>query len=168
MSSGEVVTKLTASLASLGYVVTLCLLLARHRIAGAVVIARICWTAGCVAMCLHVAAAFHFYHAWSHALAVEHTAAETAAVVGWNWGGGVWFNYLVLVLWLGDVCWWWTDPAGHQRRRNWITIALQSYLAFIFFNAIVVFESGYLRIAGLAATAVLLAIWWTCRTKPVG
>ena len=52
---------------------------------------------------IHVAIAFRYYHHGSHREAYEQTARETAETVGINWGGGIYFNYLMLVLWAGDA-----------------------------------------------------------------
>src|SRR6185295_17486741 len=61
--------------------------------------ARLFWTVGFAAFLVHVACAFHFYHDWSHAKAYDDTARQTAAVTGWNWGGGLYINYLFAMVW---------------------------------------------------------------------
>ena len=40
----------------------------------------------------------HWEHDWSHAAALEHTANQTQDVVGVHWGGGLYFNYGMLLL----------------------------------------------------------------------
>ena len=111
---------------------------------------RICWTLGCLFFLAHAAAAFHFYHGWSHAAAYAHTAQRTAEVVGIHWGGGLWWNYAFGVVWLADVLW----PRRHPR---WMAIAVHAFLAFMAFNATVVFETGAIRWLGLAATVGLVS-----------
>jgi len=111
------------------------------------------WTLGCLFYLAHVAAAFHFYHHWSHAAAYQHTARRTAEVMGLDWGGGLYWNYAFTLVWLGDVIWMWL----RLRRPRWAGAAVQGFLAFMVFNATVVFETGPIRWLGLAATVGLLS-----------
>src|SRR5579872_5327000 len=64
---------------------------------------RVLFTLGCILLWAHVASAFAFYHHWSHDDAYSRTARETADTVGIDWGGGIYFNYLCLLLWSFDV-----------------------------------------------------------------
>lgn len=112
-------------------------------------LARGCWTLGWLAYVLHVVMAFHFFHGWSHAAAVEHTAR-----VG-GFGAGIWFNHLFTLLWTADVAWWWLAPRSHAARPAWAGIALHAYLAFIVFQATVVFAGGLVRWLGVGLFAVL-------------
>jgi hypothetical protein len=125
------------------------------------------WTAGCVLAWLHVAAAFHFEHHWSQSSAWNQTARETAAVVGLNWGGGIFFNYAFLLAWAFDAGWWWLAPATYARRPNALRWLIDGYLAFIAFNATVVFKTGWLRWLGIAVIVGLLAAAWR-RRRPNG
>jgi hypothetical protein len=114
--------------------------------------ARWLWTAGCMLLWAHVISAFEFVHHWSHDDAYNRTAIETAEKVGLAWGGGIYFNYLFMLLWAGDVVWWWWQPASYAVRSRFVAVPLHAYLAFILFNATVVFKEGWLRYAGLAVT----------------
>lgn len=99
---------------------------------------RIAWTFGFVACVCHVLMAFAFHHHWSHSAALEHTAKQTAAVTGIDWGGGVYFNYIFLAGWGFDVglAWfrsdWWQNAKRYQ-------FAMHVTFAFMMFNATVVF-----------------------------
>lgn len=121
-------------------------------------LARWLWTIGGLFLWLHVACAFEHFHAWSHASALAQTARDTAAVTGFDWGGGLWINYFVMLLWAGDVVWWWLAPLSHQARGRAWEIAWQGGLAFIVFNALVVFKTGPLRWTGLLLSAALLTL----------
>jgi hypothetical protein len=45
--------------------------------------------------------AFHFYHGWSHAEAMEHVRAAA------RFGEGIFVSHLFTLLWTLDVAWWW-------------------------------------------------------------
>ena len=123
--------------------------------------ARLAWTAACVALLVHVACAFHFYHGWSHTSAYVETARQTDEVVGFNWGGGLFINYAVMTLWVADVAWWWLGGLGSYRRRPWpLVAAWHGFLIFIIFNATVVFKDGLTRWAGLIVCLGLCLAGW--------
>ena len=122
-------------------------------------VARGLWTAGCLLLWLHILLVFHFYHDWSHTNAVEHTAQETAAIVGIKFGSGVWFNYVFAAVWTADMVWWHLSPLSYRHRSPWISGLIHFYLAFIIFNATVVFKTGPLRWAGIIATVLLAMLW---------
>jgi len=125
---------------------------------------RVIWALGCCLAWAHVASAFAFYHHWSHDDAYLRTARQTAETVGIDWGGGIYFNYLFLLLWTGDVAWWWLFPAAYRNRPKGFSFFLDGYLAFISFNAIVVFGQGAVRYLGLAATGALCWLVWSHRS----
>jgi hypothetical protein len=111
-----------------------------------------------------VFSAFQFVHQWSQDDAYAHTARETAAKVGIDWGGGLYINYVFIVLWAGDVAWWWLGPASYRRRPRFVAVLLHAFLAFILFNATVIFKEGWLRYAALAAT-IALTLTALCRPE---
>lgn len=116
---------------------------------------RAAWSAACLLLIVHVLAAFHFEHGWSHSAALEHTAEQTARVTGINWGGGLYFNYAFLVLWLVDVAVLWTVSSKiPSRLRRSTDLAC----IFMVFNATVVFGPrwwiGPVIIVGLIAVQV--------------
>ena len=112
------------------------------------------WTFGWLLAAVHVGAAFHLVHDWSHAAAFADTARQTAEQVGWPVGAGVYFNYAFIAVWGADVAWWWFFPAGYRDRSRGWSVAIDGYLAFIAFSATVVFESGLVRWAGVAMTVM--------------
>ena len=88
------------------------------------------------------------------------TARQTDAVVGINWGGGLFINYAVVSLWFADVAWWWFAGLGAYRRRPWmLTLIWHSFLIFIIFNATVVFKDGLTRWIGLLVSLTLCLSW---------
>jgi hypothetical protein len=122
--------------------------------------ARALWTFGCVLFLAHVALAFHQVHHWSHTAAYEHTANQTAALLGprARTGAGLYLNYLFMLIWAADVAWWWlVGLQRYNRRRSWITALIYGFMAFMAFNATVIFAHGAgTRLTGAVLTALLL------------
>ena len=83
---------------------------------GSLKLARLAWTWACVLLFVHVGFAFDGFHHWSHRAACEDTARQTKELVGWNWGGGLFINYIMLLVWLADVLWWWRGFDRHEAR----------------------------------------------------
>lgn len=113
------------------------------------------WTLGCIAYVIHVIAAFHFHHHWSHTEAEAHTAQQTESVVGWRFGAGIWFNHLFTLAWLGDVIWMWIRSKEWFQRPRALSIGWQIFFFFIVFNATVVFEDGLVRWFGLLGCSLV-------------
>ena len=118
---------------------------------------RAAWSAACLLLIMHVLAAFHFEHGWSHAAALKHTAEQTARVTGIDWGGGLYFNYAFLILWALDVGFLWKSPSSvRSTLRRTTDIAC----IFMIFTATVVFGPKWW--IGPVATVGLIAVW-LCR-----
>jgi hypothetical protein len=105
---------------------------------------------GCVLFLAHVVCAFHLYHHWTHAAAYADTAQHTTELTGWNWGGGLYLNYALGLVWLGEVFWAWANPNGCRRRANWMTWTVRGFFWFMIFNGAVVFVPSAIRWYGLA------------------
>ena len=158
MRSGEFLTRSTVWISILAYTIG-CVLFVRRQSFGDRW-ARLAWTTGCAALLAHLICAFQFYHAWSHESAYLDTARQTAAVVAINWGGGLFINYAVAILWTTDIAWWWFAGLGSYRRRPWLlTLLWHSFLIFIIFNATVVFKDGLARWIGLFMCLILILSW---------
>lgn len=118
------------------------------------------WTAGCGLFLLHVISAFHFYHDWSHDAAYRATAKQTAEVIGWNWGGGLYFNYLFTAAWLAEVVVWWAVPGRFANRSRIECWTSHLFFALIMFNATVVFGPSFWKWLGGVACLSLVALAW--------
>jgi hypothetical protein len=161
--TGEWLTRGTIWLALGGYAVGAALmLLARGRLER-LVRARWPWTIGCAFFAAHVVCAFSYYHGWSHGAAYRETARQTGEMTGFHWGGGLFLNYLLGILWLGDVVWWWMMPASFARRPRGLAFAWHGFFFFMVFNGTVVFGSGPVRWFGLLLCGWLVALWWWSR-----
>jgi hypothetical protein len=122
-------------------------------------LARWCWSLAWAAFVVHIAAAFHFYHGWSHADAVRHTEEVS------GFGPGIYVSHLFTLLWTLDVAWWWLAPVSYAVRPAWIGRTLHAFMAFIVFNGTVVYEKGPIRWAGLTMFAVLGGLWLLARAR---
>lgn len=122
------------------------------------------WSAGCVFLWGHAFCAFHFYHHWSHADAVQLTAEQTQAVMGYAYGNGIWFSYLLLAIWLGDVVQLWLRR-GDASNPVWgyFSYGVHAYAFFILFNGTVVFEEGVVRWGGVIGTLWIARLAWRYR-----
>ncbi len=164
MSRGELLTKLTIWLALGGYAVGAAELLIAGREPRWRNNARWAWTFGCALLLAHIYCAFRYYHHWSHTAAYLETARQTREVMNFNWGGGIFVNYLFAVAWCGDVLWWWLGRESYERRSHLLTAAWHAFFAFMIFNGAVVFVSGPARYAGLALCAGLGILWWITKS----
>ncbi|MEQ2006673.1 MAG: hypothetical protein ABMA26_07740 [Limisphaerales bacterium] len=119
---------------------------------------RLVWLAGAVLLLVHLIAAFHFKHGWSHAAAYVDTARQTREVTGLDWGGGVYLNYLLVIVWLADAASRWKPNLIVQPpvlRRS-----LAAFYAFMWFNAAVVFVRNPMRWVGAVAFVLLAVFAW--------
>ena len=158
MNSGEFLTHSTIWISIFAYAAG-CVVFATARDRDRWV--RLAWTIGCAALVAHFISAFQFYHSWSQSSAYHETARQTAAVVGLNWGGGLFINYAVAILWTSDIAWWWFAGLKSYRRRPWLlTMLWHGFLVFIIFNATVVFKDGLTRWIGLLVCLSLCLSWF--------
>ena len=156
MMSGELLTRSTIWIAIVAYTIG-CVVFAGGR---PLTWVRLAWTIGCAALIAHFICAFHFYHSWSHQSAYVETARQTAEVFATNWGGGLFINYAVVLVWTTDVVWWWLGGVSSYRRRPWwLTLTWHAFLIFIIFNATVVFKNGPTRWFGLVLCLTLCLSW---------
>ena len=160
MSRGELFTRLTIWIALGGYALGATGILVSGKSQKWQSLARWAWTLGCLSLLAHAVCAFHFYHAWSQAAAYRETARQTAAVVGFNWGGGLFINYGFIAAWVMDVTWWWQGLDTYWQRPRLLVIAWQGFFIFMVFNATVIFKTGPLRWIGLGLCLGLAILWW--------
>jgi hypothetical protein len=132
--------------------------------AAAVRLARLLWTLAWLAYVIHLACAFHFYHDWSHAEAVEHVRRRARV------GEGIFVSHLFTLLWTLDTAWWWLARRSYAARAAWIGWALHAFMSFVIFNGTVVYETGPIRWGGavyFVIAAVLLGRKvLACLTRP--
>ena len=110
----------------------------------------------CLLYVAHVVAAFQLRYDWSHAAAYAHTAAQSAATVGLDWGAGIFLNYAFTVLWLAEVAWWWVAPKSYETRPSGVDLAVRAIFLVMIVNGAVVFVPGVTRWLGAVLAAALL------------
>ncbi len=167
MNPGEFLTRLSIWLALFAYAVGAGLQLSAHGRAAWIRRARWAWTIGCGLFLVHVASAFASFYQWSHATAIRETARQTAAFTGWNWGGGLYFNYLLAIAWLADVLWWWLAPASFARRSPRLAALWHGFFFFLVVNGAVVFVNGPRRWLGALLCGSLALLWWRQRRATI-
>lgn len=140
----DLVTRQTARVALLYWgLATAALLLDRREFA------RAAWAVGAATFVVHVATAFDRVHGWSHAAAYRHVERVS------GFGPGVFVSYAFTVIWVADAGWWWLDRPSYAARPAWLDRLVHGFLAFVVFNATVVYETGFIRWAGVVAFAIL-------------
>src|SRR5262245_46473998 len=125
--------------------------------------ARWAFTAGAVALLVHIGTAFQVRHGWSHAAAMQHVEKTTLEVTGISVGAGIFVNYLFLALWTLEAAWWWLAPAGYRSRAAALDWTVRGFFLFMFVNGGIVFVPGPLRWLGVAAVLVVLLAWYRAR-----
>ena len=156
MVLGTAITLITARASAILYACSLGLLLIGPRHDR---LARVSWTLGCALLWVHVTAAFHFVHHWSHAEALRFTAEQSARLTGARAGWGIYLNYLLMLVWAGDCAWWWLAGINAYRARHRaITFLMHAFLLFMMVNATVVFASSITRGIALCVLAALLSV----------
>jgi hypothetical protein len=118
---------------------------------------------GCAALLAHIGCAFQYRHGWSHSAAYADTARQTAALTGWNWGGGIYLNYFFALVWFAEVVRLWSNRTP-ELRRGWRVHIVRGFFLFMFLNAAVIFVHSPARWIGLALCLVLVVGWVFPRT----
>jgi hypothetical protein len=158
MNDPHQATVWTARVCAFVWLVSLAIATRTERRAGSSSWWQIAWSAASILLGIHILVAFHFEHAWSHAAAFAHTARQSAAKVGLNWGGGIYFNYAVIAAWLVDVLQLWTRRETHSEGRAW-RVTIDWFVAFMMINATVVFGPwGWKPIGAVFAVGLFVGL----------
>lgn len=90
---------------------------------------------------------------------------QTAKLTGVPYGGGLYWNYVFTVIWVADAGWWGMNPDSYRVRPRWLDASVHSFLAFLFFNATVVFGNGPIRWAAIFVLAAFVVLWIRRRSE---
>jgi hypothetical protein len=159
MNRGELLTRCSIWIALVAYAVATGLLLQPREHPRRREHARWWWTFGCAFFLLHVLCAFAYFHHWSHEAAYRETARQTSQMTGWQWGGGIYFNYAFAAAWLADVLWRWLASRSFAQRPSWLNAIWHGFFFFMVFNGTIVFGHGPLRLLGLVICLTLATLW---------
>src|SRR5204863_2818027 len=119
---------------------------------------RLVWTFGGLSLAAHIGWTMLAVHHGNLREAYDGTALQTKDLLGIPIGEGVYVNFVMLGMWLGDAMAWWIVPHWGEFRRHYKAAMLWIF-AFLFFNAAIVFASFWGRIVGLAACTVVFGAW---------
>jgi hypothetical protein len=126
----------------------------RARYADSRFLVRLVYTAGLVAMLVHLAVAFHLGHGWSHADAFDRTERTS------GFGPGIFVSYFFVLLWFVDAMWMWLAFDRYLNRSPWVNRSITGFMWFVLFNASVVYGSGPIRgLGALFLTAPWLVVY---------
>ena len=159
MNGGEWAIRLTAFLSFAGYVLALASCRLRKPLTKPS--ASGWWSLGLVAFLAHLVCAFHFEHGWSHAKALAATVKQTAERTRTESGVGIYLNYAFTLVWLAECVWWQLAKRSHEERPAWLGGIIHGFMAFMWFNATVVFGAllsqalGGIAFAGLGGWLLL-------------
>ncbi|RLS51387.1 MAG: hypothetical protein DWH91_19300 [Planctomycetota bacterium] len=157
--AGEIWIARTAQLAVACYAVCVLLMIRRQRGEPPTLRIATLWSVGCAFLAIHILCAFHVFHQWNHAAALQHTATRTEEVTGWAWSGGLYINYLFLAFWIWDAVRLWREALSHHPvSSHFGRRIVHGVFAFMMFNATVVFGPWHWTMAlvlwGIAVNTV--------------
>lgn len=153
----------TATLAFVLYVVSFVVLLgSQGRWRPALAFEAAAW----LILVVHVMFAFHEHHGWSHAAAEQHVANETAQTIGLRWGGGIYFNHAMLLLWAVSM-----GRRGVQRSTlakgpNRFHQLINVYVLLMWISATIVFGSTAFRILGITGLVLISGAYCLRKRRP--
>ena len=139
---GDALTRWPVRLALLCYFCCICASILRRRWIFVSRWLKWVWALGALSLVVHIVFAMHFYHHWSHSHAVAEVASQTNAMTGFNWGGGIYINYLFALCWCIDAIRLCSSESSNHRSATTAFWMMHVFLAFIVFNATVVFKTG--------------------------
>lgn len=111
---------------------------------------------GSVCAAIHLVWAMSAAYGWDHTAAAAATAAQTNAVFGINWRGGLYVNYLFVGIWIADALARIAVPARRSRALVW---TLRTFYFVIIVNGAVIFARPERRWLGVVACGALIVAW---------
>lgn len=117
------------------------------------------WWTGCLFYLAHMILSFHAFHDWSHDLAVEFTADETARLFGIRRGEGVWVNYFFAVVWAVDCVRILRSRRHQVPTSRSIDTAISLFFAVMMFSATVIFGPSVYTWILIPVSALWIGLW---------
>ena len=120
---------------------------------------RMLWSLAGVVLVVHILIAFHFAHGWSHDDALRHAARRTVEVTGAEFAAGLYFNYVLLGVWLWLTLRLWRRPAPRVLPLPLSEKILHGIVIFFVYHATAVFGPPFWKLV-VGAVAALLSLAW--------
>ena len=117
------------------------------------------WMIGFTVFVMHFISAFHYKYEWSHVKALEFTAKQTFEITGVETSIGLYFNYFFTLTWLCDLLWLKLANQSYENRPRWLSHTIHGFMAFMWFNATVIFGSPIGQLIGGIAFLGLGILW---------
>lgn len=114
------------------------------------------WLIGSLLTWIHIVLAYQIAHGGSHAEALHHTAEVTRQIFGVPVAAGLYVNFAFAGLWTLDACgrlW-----GGYNRWPPLLKRLIHLFLAFVLFQATIVFGSCPMRWTAAAGFTAMLAV----------
>ena len=117
------------------------------------------WRMAAVLNLVHVVLAMWHFHQGRHAAAALHVANETQRVFGVASSAGIYVNYMFTLWWLADAFLLQPNRISNPQYARRYRRAAQVLVAFMVFNATVVFGQWWWTPVALCAGVLLGAAW---------
>ncbi|MDF1849532.1 MAG: hypothetical protein P1U85_01775 [Verrucomicrobiales bacterium] len=111
------------------------------------------WLFGLIFYAIHIVLAYEIFYEWSHTVAWEKTALDTAAATGVKTGVGLLLNFLFGAWLIWDFSKRWNDRIGGTR---YVTEGL---VFFFILNGAIVFGDGPVVALGVILCLAIAAKW---------
>jgi hypothetical protein len=99
------------------------------------------WLTGALLLVSHVVIAFHVGHFWSIAAAMRHIESQSGPGTGW----GLFVSLAFALLWLVDAILFAVRPVRYAHRTLWLSLVIYGFMAFVVFNATVIYGREPMR-----------------------
>jgi len=116
------------------------------------------WLLGAILALSHSLGALIAFHHSSQAEALESTAQQTAELLGFRFGAGLYVNYAFVAIWLFDAVLRLAMPTKYEQFPKMYGRLVYAFLIFIAINGAIVFKSGTVRHIGIASLLILLLL----------
>jgi hypothetical protein len=116
-----------------------------------------------LALAAHFVFAFQEHHRWSHAAAEEHVARVTERTTGLDWGGGIYFNHALLIVWGVVILRRWKGWSLCEQGPATVDRLIDFYVALMWIAATIVFGTIGFRVLGIAGFAFVSLAFWHAR-----
>lgn len=123
------------------------------------------WLVGALLALGHSLGSLITFHHGNQAEALESTAQQTQALLGFRFGAGLYVNYVFVVVWLLDATLRLGVRNKYERFPNAYFYCVHGFLIFIAINGAIVFKAGLVRVIGILSVLLLSVMAWRRRYR---